>query len=166
MATKLEINSSLSPIENIVALIHYTYPKSVGYIDTVNYTFTATEAGDLPFGNTNLDITALPSATLTGTKRVTYQRIDIHAAELEFSAGTVADYEASEAFKLLAHPTEWERTESVESDGRQGMLYTYTAKVDSLLFTGYYRVFIPTPPPETVEEVVDGESLDGLDQPL
>lgn len=162
MATNLEIDNNLSAIENIVALIHHTYPNSVGHIDAENYTFTATEAEGLPFGNTNLVITALPSATLTGTKQVAYQRLDISDSELEFSTGDIAAYEAGQSFRLRGHSTEYERTEMEENDGRYGMLYTYTANSNSLLYYGYFTVFIPTPQPETVEDVVDGETLDGF----
>lgn len=166
MAINLEIDSDRSPIENIVALIHYTYPKAVGYIDTVNYTFEAASAGDLTFGNTYLHITALPSATLTGSKSVEYLRRSIDALEYEYTSGTIDTYEDSIEFPLLGNEDEeWTRTSVEESDARVGTLYTYAATADSLLYTGEFTVFVAAAAPTTVEELIDGSTLDGFSEP-
>lgn len=163
----LEINEVLSPVENIVALIHHTYPASIGYIDETNYTFVARGIDPSEFGDTILTITALETANLTGTKEVEYYRHHIDLGEQSTSAPDIATYEASEEFPLLGEEgMEWTRTSVEENDGRIGTLYSYTATEGSLLYTGEFSVFIAAPEPETVEEVVDGESLDGFAEPV
>lgn len=162
----LEINNALSPVENIVALIHHTYPASIGYIDETNYTFVASVIDPSEYGDTALTITALESASLTGKKEVDYYRYVIGKPEQSTSAPDIATYEASEEFTLLGEEgVDWTRESVEENDGRTGTLYTYTATDDSLLYFGYFNVFIAAAGPVTVEEIVDGESLDGFTVP-
>lgn len=156
------INKDITPEDNILQLIHTTYPKSVSLIDTTNYTFEARAEGDLLSGhNSIVTITALPAADLTGIKELEFTRLAVDENPIDLPVGDGIETYTED----LSFPYVLSEFTISETPLENGIEYTLTANPTSLLYVGTHVVNVTFPDPETLDDVITGDGLEGFDDP-
>lgn len=169
MSEPLSIDLALSDEENIVALIHHTYPTSIGMIDAENYTFQcfAINHGNPEANNTLLSIAAKITANLSGRIDVEYNRFVAVWPDEVMVLPEGFDIDAVDSNSELYLVTHYGVRTQVEVTGaRPGIEYTFTLPEDNLLFTwsNDLKVFIPeigSTPPE-MDTIITGTPLNGF----
>lgn len=148
----------ITPVQNILDLIHHTYPLSIDVIDVTNYTFVASAKLDDPVHNSTLTVTSLPTAPTQGTRTQSYNRVDISRTRVQLIEGETVAGRVYTDLQLHEDPTEI----IVVPHATDPLVSVVSAVDTSLLYTGTFEISLPVP---DINTIIDGDPLDGFVAP-
>lgn len=141
-------------VQNMVALVHHTFPDTIDLVTENTVSFAATVRGDDPLKNSNVTITGT-TATLTGSKALSYNRVVVPSADVTLAAGSSIDEYITSAgldFEVTHAPHE-----------TKAFTHVVTVVSTSLTHVGSWEVYIPS---SELEDWVTGTELNGFVEPV
>ena len=153
----LDIDILKTSQQNILALVHYTFPRSTGVVNLTDFTYVTSATSGDPIYNSTLTVTSLETAQVTGDKVLKYNRVDISKeGPLLLPAGSVIVTHLESIFgSLLAS----ELTTSTLAGELEGLVVT--AKPTSSLYIGSFEITVETSV-FNVNTLLSGDELDGF----